>query len=214
MTDMKRILTLVGSLCAFFIVLIGAEPATANTQQETIARVEYYLSNLNTAVADFVQSNADGTLSSGKFFLKRPKQMRWQYNPPTPVLMVTRGNYLTYYDYELEQVSDIPLDNTLLGVLAKKRVSFTRDNIIVSQLQQEPGFIRITLEQKNKPEEGSLTLDFADAPMKLRGLHIVDTTGQRTDIAFENMQLGVPLSENVFEFKDPRVGGRRKKSGF
>lgn len=178
----------------------------------TVAHVEYYLSNLNTVVADFVQSNPDGSLSSGKFFLKRPKQMRWQYNPPTPVLMVTRGDYLTYYDYELEQVSDIPLDDTLLGILSKKRVSFTRDNIEITQLHEEPGFIRITIQQKGKPEEGSLTLDFASQPMHLRSLHITDATGQYTSISLENMQLGVPLDDSVFDFKDPRIGGRRKKN--
>src|SRR5690554_6741794 len=53
-------------------------------------RVAAYLTDLTTIVADFTQVAPDGSLSTGKFYLKRPNKMRWQYDPPTPVLMLTR----------------------------------------------------------------------------------------------------------------------------
>ncbi|MDE3060750.1 MAG: outer membrane lipoprotein carrier protein LolA, partial [Pseudomonadota bacterium] len=73
--------------------------------EKTIHRIEDYLSNLTTIVSDFTQVAPDGTLSTGKFYLKRPGKMRWQYNPPTPILMVSSGSELVYYDIELDQIT-------------------------------------------------------------------------------------------------------------
>ncbi|MDG1287271.1 MAG: outer membrane lipoprotein carrier protein LolA [Rickettsiales bacterium] len=180
--------------------------------QASVAAVETYLTELKTMVADFKQLAPDGTISTGKFQLKRPKQMRWQYNPPTPILMVTRDDYLTYYDYELNQVSDIPLDDTLLGILSRQDIDFENSNIIVSEHFEEEGFITVTLEQKDSPEQGSLGMVFKTDPMQLTHLVVTDTTQLVTQITLSNIEQGVTLEDAVFNFSDPRIGGKNKKS--
>lgn len=197
-------------LIAFFALLFFSLPATAETRAETLMRLEEYLSRLTTIVADFNQIAPDGALTSGKFYLKRPQQMRWQYNPPTPVLMVTRGNYLTYYDYELDQVSDIPLEDTLLSFLSQSRVSLSDPTIKITGLKIEPGVIRLTLVQASKAEEGALTLEFSDKPLRLYNMQVTDATGQTTSVALNNARFDMTLEDEVFAFKDPRIGGRKK----
>src|SRR6202034_1726770 len=118
--------------------------------QKTIDHIQDYLSNLTTIISDFTQVAPDGNLTSGKFFLERPGRMRWQYNPPTPVLMVSDGNDLVYYDYELEQVSHIPLDSTLIGFLAQNPIRFT-GTVGITGFSQNAGVIRISLAQRKKP---------------------------------------------------------------
>ncbi len=180
--------------------------------QASIQAVEAYLTELKTMVADFKQLAPDGTISTGKFQLKRPKKMRWQYNPPTPILMVTRGNYLTYYDYELNQVSDIPLDDTLLGILSRQNIDFESSDLVVSEHYDEKGFITVTLEEKDAPEQGSLGMVFKKNPMQLTHLVVTDTTQLVTQITLENVKEDVALEDAVFKFKDPRIGGKNKKS--
>ena len=65
--------------------------------KKTIVRVQDYLSGLTTITSEFIQVAPDGKLSSGKFFLERPGRMRWQYNPPTPILMVANGSDMGFY---------------------------------------------------------------------------------------------------------------------
>ena len=108
----------------------------------SVEKIEAHLSKLKTMTANFTQESPDGTVSTGKFFLKRPKKMRWQYNPPTPILMVTRGDFLTYYDYELNQVSDIPVD--LLNILSRQNLRFNDADIIVAEQYEKDGFFTIT----------------------------------------------------------------------
>lgn len=81
-----------------------AKPAgeVMNQKAAELKRVENYLNSISTIVADFTQVAPDGTLASGKFYLKRPGKMRWQYEPPTPVLIILNDWHFIYYDYELE----------------------------------------------------------------------------------------------------------------
>lgn len=206
---MKRcIQTLSLIFCLTTLPLSYANAVEGETVQ--LRRLEGYMNNLTTIVADFTQIAPNGGLASGKFYLKRPKLMRWQYDPPTPILMVTRGSYLTYYDYELEQVSDIPLDSTLLGVLSEPQITFGDDRMEILGIEQEPGVIRLKLTQRDQPEDGTLTLEFNDAPLELKNIHVQDGTGKTTHITLNNARFGIALDDALFSFRDPRIGGNKR----
>jgi outer membrane lipoprotein-sorting protein len=185
----------------------------SNAYADITEAAEEYLSELESMAANFSQTDPNGVVSTGKFFLKRPKQMRWQYSPPTPILMVTRGDFLTYYDYELEQVSDIPLDNTLLSVLSKKEIDFSDEEIEVIDQEEdkESEEASVTLIQKGSAETGQLKLIFEASPLRLKGLQVVDATGQETKIELSDIQENIELEDEVFTFRDPRTGGKNKK---
>ncbi len=175
---------------------------------KTIARVEQYLSGLSSVVADFTQVAPDGSLTSGKFFLQRPGKMRWQYNPPTPVLMVADGKELVFYDYELEQVSHIPLDSTLIGFLAQEQIRFDGDVGIVN-VEEDTGVIRIGVAQKEKPKDGQLTLEFSNNPLLIHNMVVTDSTGQVTTVSLNNAKFGEAIDKELFIFRDPRKPRRR-----
>ena len=185
--------------------------AHASSSQATVKRLENYLTELGTLVADFTQIAPDGAIASGTFFLQRPGKMRWQYDPPNPILMLSNGSYLTYYDYELEQVNDIPLDETLAGFLARPDIRFSSDAIRIVDLREGAGSIRITLQQVNDPENGTLTLEFADKPLELKNIVLMDKLQQVTRIALSNQRYGQELDASLFTFDDPRYKNRRNR---
>jgi outer membrane lipoprotein-sorting protein len=202
------------AVVAMMFAITFASPAFADSvsflpapqlekNQPTIERIEQYLSNMGTVVADFNQTAPDGTLTNGKFYLQRPGKMRWQYNPPTPILMVSSGTELVYYDIELEQVSRIPLDETLIGFLALEKITFDKKVGIVD-LSVSSGVIRITLAQHDKPDEGQLELEFSDKPLLLRNMIITDATRQVTSVSLNNARFGLKIDPELFNFRDPR----------
>jgi outer membrane lipoprotein-sorting protein len=178
-------------------------PSELGKDQANIDRIQSYLSNLTSIVSDFTQVAPDGTLTSGKFYLQRPGKMRWQYNPPTPILMVSNGSELVFYDVELEQVSHIPLDSTLIGFMAQDKISFDKKVGILS-FTNDSGVIRILLAQRDKPGEGQLELEFSDSPLLLRNMVIRDATNQVTTVSLNNARFGVKLDPELFIFRDPR----------
>jgi outer membrane lipoprotein-sorting protein len=173
------------------------------THQPTITRLENYLSGLTTIVSDFTQVAPDGSLTNGKFYLRRPGKMRWQYNPPTPMLIISDNKEMIFYDYELEQISHVPLDSTLIGFLAEKKIRF--DNSVgVKAIEEKDNAIRITVAQREKYNEGSLMLEFSDNPLLLRNMVVTDAAGQITTVSLNNAQFGVKLNKELFVFRDPR----------
>ncbi len=169
----------------------------------TIERIERYLSGISTIVSDFTQVAPDGSLANGKFYMKRPGKMRWQYNPPTPVLMVSSGTELVFYDYELEQVSHIPLDGSLISFLAQDKITFG-GKVGITKFSNEASVIRIEVAQKDKPTEGKLMLEFSDKPLSLRNMVVTDATGQTTTVALQNAKFGTEIDSKLFVFIDPR----------
>jgi outer membrane lipoprotein-sorting protein len=177
--------------------------AETQPNRKTIARLEAYMSSLTTIISDFTQVAPDGSLTNGRFYLQRPGKMRWQYNPPTPILMVSNGSELVYYDYELEQLSHIPMDSTLIGFLAQDKIRFD-DKVGIVDFSQNAGVIGITLAQKDSPDDGQLTLEFSDNPLTLRNMVITDATQQVTTVSLNNARYGVKLDGELFVFRDPR----------
>lgn len=196
------------------IAIAGTMAVSARAADNTadIARVETYLSSLTTIVSDFTQTEANGTVSKGKFFLQRPGKMRWQYAAPTPILIVSDGKAITYYDAELDQLSYIGVDDTLAGFLAQKEIKLeSKTTHMTSLTTGKDGAIRVTMVQKMRPDEGSLTLEFSGAPFQLQRMEIKDTTGQIAKVQLENTQFGAALDKKLFVFVDPRSNTRRNR---
>ena len=200
----KRFALLTILLCS---PALAAEPFVAASVVEknkyTIQRIERYLSNITSIVSEFTQVAPDGSLTSGKFYMQRPGKMRWQYNPPTPILMVSNGSSLVYYDYELEQVSNIPLDGSLVSFLARDTITFGGD-VGITTFSNEAEAIRIEVAQREKPTEGKLMLEFSDKPLTLRNMVVTDASGQVTTVALQNAKFGVAIDPKLFVFIDPR----------
>lgn len=169
-----------------------------------IARVESYLSSITTISADFSQISADGSLASGKFYLKRPGSMRWQYASPSNVLLISDGGTVVYYDPAVEQVSYVPVDDTLATFLTRRDVRLESASMHLAKFEASAGAVRVTVVQKKKPKEGSLTLEFSDNPLALQQLIVTDANSQNTSVRLQNPQFGMPLDDGLFVFKDPR----------
>lgn len=178
-------------------------PEQLSPHRETIARVEKYLSALTTVAADFTQTAPDGAIATGKFYLKRPGRMRWQYDPPVPVLMVADGHSLVYYDSELQQVSYYPLGSTLAGFLAQDAIRLD-EKVGIQEIEAKDNVIRIALAQRDKPDDGRLVLELSDKPLLIRNMIITDATRQTTTVSLNHARFGLALEKSLFVFNDPR----------
>lgn len=178
--------------------LIGTNASAEDIKSETVSQVERYLNNLTTVTAKFTQIAPDGNIAEGVFYLQRPGKMRWEYDPPVPIVMVSNGDTLIYYDSELQQTNNIPIKETLAGFLVQKHIVL-RDSFIVDSAEQDAGMLRISLHQKASPDEGKLMLEFADVPFRLNSMMVTDATNQETRIAFSGAVFGQPIDQKKFD---------------
>src|SRR5437016_2028338 len=71
----------------------------------SIAKVESYLNGVKTLTAQFLQTNPDGSVATGVFYLNRPGKMRLAYNPPSKLLIVADGDTLYHQDLATNEVN-------------------------------------------------------------------------------------------------------------
>jgi outer membrane lipoprotein-sorting protein len=198
----RRFALLSGFSLAGLCAMTGLAAAQIPGQdQADLARIEAYLNSIRTLKAHFSQTSADGASASGIALVQRPGKMRFQYDPPTPFLLVANHGFLTFVDAQLAQTSRIPLSRTPLGILLADRVALSGD-VTVTRLVRLPGQLQVSLVRTANPGEGTLTLIFADNPLMLRQWVVLDQQGRQTRVAFTNMEVGARIDSDLFEHEE------------
>lgn len=179
------------------------EPAQEmETRAGTMARIERYLNSITTLRSRFLQISPAGDIARGTVLISRPGKMRIDYDPPVPVLIVTEGGWLMFYDKELEASSYTSLDDSLAGFLVRPRIQLGGD-VKVRDLDRAKSVVRVTIVRRDAPESGALTLVFSENPLSLRQWTIIDGRGGETRVALENPLFNGKIDAKEFDFTPP-----------
>ncbi|GBQ92358.1 outer membrane lipoprotein carrier protein LolA [Gluconobacter albidus] len=165
--------------------------------QGWVSRIEDTLGKVTTLQARFRQTAADGSVTAGTATLDRPGRMRFDYDKPSPLLLVANDGRVVFQDRSVDQVTTLPLDRTPLGLLLRPEFKLSGD-VTVTGFEHRDGQIRVQLVRTQSAGEGSLTLVFSDAPLALLGWSVVDAQGRTTTIALSDVHLGGTVSQSLF----------------
>jgi outer membrane lipoprotein-sorting protein len=170
-----------------------------NKQSSDKEKITKYFNNIKTLVADFIQISPNGAESTGKFFLMRPGKLRWQYDLPTPTLIVLNGRLLSYYDYELQELSHSNTEDIAGSFLIKPKIDFDND-VIIKDITYGAGTVKAYIHSKTaKQEYGSdFAMIFQSSPFSLKQIEILNDSMQKTIITFSNSRQDVELDKKLF----------------
>jgi len=182
-------------------------PAAALSPRDRadLTRIETYLNGLRTLKARFLQVAPDGSTSEGVAWMERPGRMRFQYDKPSPLLLVAGYGLFYFHDSQLNQTTNLPLSATPLGLLLRDNLRLSGD-VTVTGIERLPGQIQVGMVRTASPDDGSLTLVFADSPLALRQWSVVDAQRQETRVTLFNIELGGSFDPKLFVFT-PGIGG-------
>jgi len=207
---MPRFFRTIFAILFALIFFAAAQPVLADSlkpaqltkeEQAWVDKIEIYLNKLKTVKSRFAQASSNGAVAEGNVFLKKPGRMRFEYDPPIPVLMVADGWWLGYYDLELEQVSHTLLSSTPADFLVDEKISFKGD-VIVTGFARQGNFVSLTLVGKGDGEEGVMTVSFKTNPLKLHQWSVTDAQGLVTDVTLVDPKFGIPLPKDLFVLND------------
>lgn len=184
---------------------LGMPPAAAASltaeDRADLDRVERYLNGITSMRSNFLQASSTGLVARGKVWLRRPGRMRFEYDPPSAVLITSDGILVTFQDLELQQTNQVPLLASPLRVLVDSEVSFERD-LLVEEVRKEANVLRITARLRRDPDQGSVTLTFQDQPLSLKQWTIVDAQQVSIRVALLDPEFGVDVANALFRPKD------------
>jgi outer membrane lipoprotein-sorting protein len=188
---------------------VALPPAVTLTAQDVadLQRVAAYLNSIHTMYARFQQVSANGRTVGGQLWMARPGRMRFEYDPPSPILLLADMFYVYYVDKELVEMSKVGLKSTPAWLLLRDPITF--DDLIVTRFERGQDTLRITVVEKSEPDKGSLTLVFSDRPLALRQWSILDQERKTTTVSLYDERLGVALDPKLFVYQDPYATSRR-----
>ena len=192
--------------------LSASDPYIMNAADKAdVARVEAYLNSIGTMQARFVQVSSTGDMAEGEFFLSRPGDLRIDYDPPVPVLIVTSGLFLVYVDEELEQSTHLPISSTPVGVLVDDIIKLSGGDLQIIGVDRGSSTLRVGLAQTEDPYAGTITLAFSDAPLTLRQWTVRDSQGVVTDFALLNPRFDIDIDPEKFRYvQEPKPADARR----
>jgi outer membrane lipoprotein-sorting protein len=177
-----------------------AAAALTAADRADLARIEAYLNSIKTLHARFIQVAPNGSVSRGQAWLERPGRMRFQYDPPSPLLLVAGHGRVVFHDSALNQTSDIPLSRTPLGILLADNIRLSGE-VTVTGITRGEGEIQISLTRTAAPADGSLILTFVDSPLTLRQWTVIDAQRQQTRVTLYDITLGGEFDQRLFSFE-------------
>lgn len=191
-------------LAAALALPAGARVAAANRlgaeDAELVARASAYLNGITTLRGRFQQISEAGFFH-GSYYIARPGRLRFEYDPPVPLLFVVDGTFVAIDDKELRTVNRYPLSATPLRILLAENVDLAAEARI-ALIERLPGQSRLTLIEDEGLAQGELTLVFEEPSFALSQWIILDAQGTRTTVRLESQEAGMSLDPNLFRLRD------------
>ncbi len=180
-------------LFIFFFTVIISETSFS---KDSIDKAEDWLNNITSMTADFIQVSSDGGMAEGKIYIKKNHGFRFEYLPPSPLLIVGRGNWVIVQDLIEKTSNNYPLYQTPFSRFLSDNVSLNPDGFVTkSAIDNGILAIKIISDEKNA---GFLQLDFSTNPFQLRRWVIIDQIGTEIVVTLQNHKYNIDLPASTF----------------
>ena len=167
-------------------------------QQEVVQRINAYFNSFKTLKGEFVQTSPKGRVDRGVLFISKPGKLRFDYAPPSVLLIASDGKWLTIKDKKRERGDQFPLNATPLRYFVANKIDLMSDALITG-FQQENGVATLALADKKGSIRGQLLLVFDETRGELTQWVSIDARGQRLTVDVLNLEKDVALDPELFQ---------------
>jgi outer membrane lipoprotein-sorting protein len=199
----RRLLPLLALVVAPWLIAAAPPPSPLSAEDNAlVAKAVAYLDSLTCDKGRFEQVDARGALTSGAFFLQRPGRARFDYDPPSGLVIASNGFKVTVVDHRLKTIQAYPLGLTPLGLFLAKNIRLDRGVQVTSVARAAAGF-SITARDRSHPNQGSIDMSFTHDPIRLAGWTVTDSRGQSVQVRLAALLPATPQGWRFFDLSDP-----------
>jgi outer membrane lipoprotein-sorting protein len=149
----------------------------------------------------FTQIDPNGDAEEGKFYIEKPGRMRFEYNPPTPTLIVSDGTTVAVKNTKLDTTDRYPLVSTPLDIVLSDHLDL-KTNDQVTGVSREGNSLVLKARSADKNVQGEITIVFSDPGLELRQWTVVDPQGLATTVALRDVEKDAKLSPSLFVLEE------------
>ena len=187
----EKFLKTISSL--FIIFIFSTEVAISKDQ--ILNRIQEYLLDMRTLQANFSQINDTGEIMTGKLYLKKPGKIRFSYDYPHNLQIVSKQQALLIFDQKSSGSGPLtyPLSSTPLGFLIKNEVGTLINESSEGFEIDDKMFIKI------QNPKYRVSIAFKEKPMSLVGWEFENQVGEIISISLDNVKTNDFISNEIFK---------------
>ncbi len=193
---MNRIakLIIIFQLCYFCLLIL---PGSSEVRLGSKG-IETYLNSIKTLQANLIQISSNGEVQTGILLIKKPGQLRFEYDAPTNHLVIASGLLLVIIDKKSTSEPQRYLTSqTPIGYLLDKTINL-QDHAALEAIFVEDTFMHVSFYDKKRPTSGKLELVFSQNPITLREWTITNYSGEKTRVLLEKLSINEPINTELF----------------
>jgi outer membrane lipoprotein-sorting protein len=196
---MQKTLSLSLKTLIVSLMMTSSSPALASNSK-SVDKVENYLNSIKTLRANFIQIASNGEKVEGRIYIEKPNKIRMEYNSPSDILIVGNGDYIVYYDKELDQITNIDYEDIPAALILAQNVNIDNKELKVSNFYQDTGITKLSLEY-TKDDLGPFTLVFSNSPFELKQWKVITPQAMEVSLSLYDTVTDGKLDSKLFEFR-------------
>ena len=181
---------------ACLMLVISLTSISAKAEVDVAQKIANHFASVKTMMGEFVQLSPDGSQIAGKFFISRPGKLRFNYEKPSPVRVISDGRNLVVGNRNLKTWNLYPLRTTPLKLLLANKIDLKSKDVL-SVIETE-SLITIVMGNKTIFGKSTITVMFDATSYELRQWTIKDVQGKETTVLIYNVETGVDFAKSVF----------------
>lgn len=181
----------------------GPGPAAGLTPEQQqqryyqiLQQISAVFNNVRSMTGDFTQISPFGDQTRGRFMLQKPGRVRFHYDPPVQVDLISDGSSVLVQDRTAGTQNLYPLSATPLKHLLANQIDLT-DGRLVKTITEDGTLIALGISDIGVTE-GQLTLIFDTRTYELRQWVVTDAQGYDTSVQISNVQNGTAIDPAYF----------------
>ncbi|RYC04860.1 outer membrane lipoprotein carrier protein LolA [Ciceribacter ferrooxidans] len=181
--------------------------AVANAS-DAAQKIADHFSSVKTMMGEFVQFGPRGEQTGGKFFIERPGKLRFNYEKPSPMRVISDGKNVVIGNTKLKTWDLYPLSKTPLSLLLSDRIDLGHQ--MVRDVKEESDLTTIVLGDRTVFGDSTITLMFDPKTFDLRQWTITDAQAKDTTVMIFNVKTGTAFDPSVFEIPYSDVHSQKR----
>ncbi len=184
------------------------EPAAVTldaSQRALLEKVNGYFNSVTTLIGKFVQVGPDGGKSEGQFYMQKPGKIRFEYDPPSNIELISNGESVAVRDRKLVTQDIYPLSQTPLKFLLSDKLDLMKDTNVVG-IYQDDLFVTVVIEEKNLlAGTNRLMIMFGKKDLQLKQWTVTDPQGYDTTVAVSDLDSSKKPDPQLFKINFERM---------
>jgi outer membrane lipoprotein-sorting protein len=179
---------------------VGIALAAPSAAAQKIAN---HFSGVQTMTGNFVQFGPRGEQTGGKFYIQRPGKIRFNYDKPSSMTVVSDGRSVVIENVKLKTADLYPLSKTPLKLLLDDNIDLSGGK--VKSVKEEEDLTTIQLADKSVFGNSRITMMFDPKTYELRQWTVTDAQGKDTTVMIFDVREGVKFDQALFKINTQRL---------